>query len=75
MKEHIIQPDIYLTAVDKKDQLVLKTDGSDDGWDAIFLQIIGGETLVIGMWTSRVMLDEDKMTVIDTLFVTLSKKW
>ena len=53
MKKHISQPGIYLAAANKKEQLVLETDGSDDGWGAILLQIINGERRVIAMWSGR----------------------
>ena len=53
MKAHITQKNIYLAAVDKTKKLILETDGSDDGWGAILLQIINGERRVIGMWSGR----------------------
>ena len=53
MKAHITKDNIYLAAVDKKSQLILETDGSDDGWGAILLQIIDGKRCVIGMWSGQ----------------------
>ena len=33
--------------------LILETDGSDDGWGAILLQIINGERRIIAMWSKQ----------------------
>ena len=53
MQARILEPDIYLAAPRKDVQLILETDGSDDGWGAILLQIIDGERRVIAMWSGQ----------------------
>ena len=53
LKAGITKPGVYLSAVRKDLPLVLETDGSDDGWGAILLQVIDGERRVIAMWGNQ----------------------
>ena len=48
-----VQSGIHLYAPDYKHQLVLETDGSDDGWGAVLYQTIDGEKRVIKMWSKQ----------------------
>ena len=42
-----------METADKSKQLILETDGSDDGWGAILLQQDGDKREVIGMWSGQ----------------------
>jgi len=58
MKERILQPDVYLAAPRKDLPLILETDGSDDGWGAILLQVDPAKPAteqrqVISMWSGQ----------------------
>ena len=53
IKEKLLSGEIYLSAQDKTRPLVLETDGSDDGWGAILLQIIDGNRQVLKMWSKQ----------------------
>ena len=50
LKAHITKPGVYLAVPHKDLPLILETDGSDDGWGAILLQVVDGERRVIAMW-------------------------
>ena len=49
----LLSGEMYLAAPDPTVPLVLETDGSDDGWGAILLQIIKGVRRVIKMWSKQ----------------------
>ena len=49
----MIEGKLYLAAQDKSLPLILETDGSDDGWGAILLQMIDGKRRIIKMWSKQ----------------------
>jgi transposase InsO family protein len=49
----LLSGELYLAAPDPSLPLILETDGSDDGWGAILLQIIKGMRRVIKMWSKQ----------------------
>ena len=53
VREKLLSGTLYLSAPDNTLPLILETDGSDDGWGAILLQIIKGVRRVIKMWSKQ----------------------
>ena len=53
VKKALLSGKLYLAAPDPTVELILETDGSDDGWGAILLQIIKGIRCVIKMWSKQ----------------------
>jgi len=53
IRENLLSGELYLAAPDKSVPLILETDGSDDGWGAILLQIIKGHSRIIKMWSKQ----------------------
>ena len=53
VREKLLSGTLYLASPDNTLPLVLETDGSDDGWGAILLQIIEGKRRVIKMWAKQ----------------------
>jgi len=53
IKKTLLSGELYLAAQDLTTPLILETDGSDDGWGAILLQIIKGERRIICMWSKQ----------------------
>ena len=48
-----ITADVYLATPRKDLPLILETDGSDDGWGAILLQVVDGKRRIIAMWSHQ----------------------
>ena len=53
IRKKLLQGDLYLAAQDRTKPLILETDGSDDGWGAILLQIVDGVRRVLKMWSKQ----------------------
>ena len=53
VREKLLSGTLYLASPDNTLPLILETDGSDDGWGAILLQIIDGKRRVIKMWSKQ----------------------
>ena len=53
LKAGILKPNVYLAVPRKDVPLILETDGSDDGWGAILLQVIDGKRRIIVMWSKQ----------------------
>ena len=53
IRNKLLSGSLYLAAPDNKVPLTLETDGSDDGWGAILLQVIEGKRRVIKMWSKQ----------------------
>ena len=53
IKEQLLTGKLYLAAQDRTKPLILETDGSDDGWGAILLQIIEDKRRIIKMWSKQ----------------------
>ena len=53
IREKLLSGTLYLASPDNTLPLILETDGSDDGWGAILLQIIKGKRRVIKMWAKQ----------------------
>ena len=57
IRTNLLSGDLYLSAPDKSLPLILETDGSDDGWGAILLQVIKDQRRVIKMWSKATVED------------------
>ncbi|MCP4456460.1 MAG: hypothetical protein GY816_00290, partial [Cytophagales bacterium] len=53
IRKELMTGKMYLAAQNRKHPLILETDGSDDGWGAILLQLINGQRRVIKMWSKQ----------------------
>ena len=53
IRKTLLSGKLYLAAPNRDVQLILETDGSDDGWGAILLQIIDGKRSIIKMWSKQ----------------------
>ena len=54
IKKRLLQGKLYLAAPDNSRQLILETDGSDDGWGAVLLQEADdGQRQVLKMWSKQ----------------------
>ena len=53
VREKLLSGELYLASPNNSLPLVLETDGSDDGWGAILLQVDQGKRQVIKMWSKQ----------------------
>ena len=53
IRQALLSGELYLAAPDPTLPLILESDGSDDGWGAILLQIIKGVRRIIKMWSKQ----------------------
>ena len=53
IKKQLLDGKLYLASQNREYPLILETDGSDDGWGSILLQIIDGKRSVIKMWSKQ----------------------
>ena len=53
IREKLLEGNLYLAAPDHTLPLILETDGSDDGWGAILLQVVKGVRRIIKMWSKQ----------------------
>jgi hypothetical protein len=53
IRQALLSGKLYLAAPDPTLPLILESDGSDDGWGAILLQIIKGVRRIIKMWSKQ----------------------
>ncbi len=53
IREKLLSGTLYLASPDNSLPLILETDGSDDGWGAILLQMVEGVRRVIKMWSKQ----------------------